>query len=260
MVAKQGAVILLGLVLAAAMLVLGWWQLQVYQESGDQATQERLNQPALDLAVSAPAGSDAGESFGRTVQMTGTYDSTRQFLVPSPTDPGSYRVITAFVQDNGTAVAVSRGVLRGSPDSVPAPPTGHLTQEGVLMPSEATDERPVGPGELSSVRISVLAQEWPWPLVSGFVTLSDADTTAGLEYQAPTMPREGGALRNGAYAVQWWVFAAFAVGLGLKMAHDFGREARLEAGALDPQGIPDTIVDPPDDVVGTTPAEKVRQP
>lgn len=264
-VAKQAAVIVVGIVLAGVMIMLGWWQLQVYRESGDQAAQERINQPALELAEVAPAGADAGESFGRTVRLTGTYDSSRQVLVPDAVDDDVYRVVTAFVQDSGDAVAVVRGTYRGDPAAVPEPPSGHLTQQGVLMPNEGTDDRPVGPGQLSSVRISVLAQEWPWPLVSGFVTLDEADTTPGLEYRAPAMPREGGALRNGAYAVQWWVFAAFAVGLGLKMAHDFGREARLQTAeptaATEPTTEADPAVEPQTgEDAGTDPAQKVRQP
>lgn len=230
---KQAAVVLLGLVLAAAMVMLGWWQLEVYQESGDQASAARLAEPAVGLADVAPAGAEAGEYYGRTVRITGNYDVARQVLVPDVARPGTFRVVTAFIDSRGDAVAVVRGVHSGDPGDVPAPPSGTVTQEGILMPSEATDETPVEPGQLSSVRLSVLAQQWPWPLVAGFVTLTADDTTPGLAFEAPELPREGGALRNGAYAIQWWVFAAFAVGLGLKMARDFGREAQLESIRLE---------------------------
>lgn len=237
---KQAAVILLGLVLAAGMGVLGWWQLEVYQESGAQAAAARVAEPAVDLGEVAPAGGQAGDFYGRTVRITGHYDPTRQFLVPDVARPDTFRVVTAFVETTGDAVAVVRGVHTGDPGTVPPPPEGAITHEGVLMPSEATDDTPVDEGQLSSVRLSVLAQEWPWPLVGGFVTLSPELTTPGLEFEAPALPREGGALRNGAYALQWWVFAAFAVGLGFKMAHDFGREARrasvhLELATADPE-------------------------
>jgi hypothetical protein len=34
-------------------------------------------------------------------------------------------------------------------------------------------------------------------------------------------------LRNGAYAVQWWVFAAFAIGMAIKISRDLGRPRQL---------------------------------
>lgn len=231
---KQAGVILLGFVLAAAMMVLGVWQFEVFRESGDKAIAARLAEPALDLAVVAPAGQQAGEAYGRTVVLRGHYAPDSQVLVPDPVRPATYRVVSAFVLDNGTAVAVVRGVRQGDPSDITPPPTGRIEQFGVFMPSEPTTNDPVGPGELSSVRVSVLAQRWTWPLVSGFVTLDAAGAQAqGFLHEPPALPREGGELRNGAYAVQWWVFAAFAIGLGLKMARDFGREGgRRGAGPV----------------------------
>lgn len=224
-VLKQAGVVMIGLVLAVAMLLLGWWQFSVFRESGDRAVQERISAPALDLAAVAPAGSRPGDAYGRTVRFSGHYVPASQLLVPEPGQPEVYRVVTPFVQDNGTAVAVVRGIHRGSPDSVPPPPDGQVAQEGVLMPSEPTDDRRLPDGQLSSVRISVLAQSWQWPLVAGFATL-DAELSEGqqLIHSPPEMPREGGEFRNAAYAVQWWVFAAFAVAMGIKIARDFGRE------------------------------------
>lgn len=228
---KQAGVIVLGLLLATAMMVLGVWQFQVFQASGDRAIADRMAQPALELALVAPAGSQGGEAYGRTVVVRGSYAADSQVLVPDPVRSDTYRVVVAIVQDTGTAVAVVRGVHHGPRSTVPAPPTGRVEQYGVFLPSEPTTDDPVGAGEISSVRVSVLAQRWSWPLASGFVTLDEPTArTQGLAYELPELPREGGELRNGAYAVQWWVFAAFAIGLGLKMARDLGREDRHGQG------------------------------
>jgi cytochrome oxidase assembly protein ShyY1 len=94
-----------------------------------------------------------------------------------------------------------------------------LTQTGILLPSEQsslpTDE---------SVRVQVLAQRWPGPLVDGLVVLSAADARAqSLEPAPASLPEARGRLRNAAYALQWWVFAAFTVFMAIRMARDSGR-------------------------------------
>ena len=74
------------------------------------------------------------------------------------------------------------------------------------------------------MELPVLAQEWPGPLIDGFVTLSSADAAQqGLEHATIALPDGSGRLRNGAYAVQWWVFAAFTVVMAVRMA----RESRV---------------------------------
>ncbi|MGD7707436.1 SURF1 family protein [Microlunatus sp. Y2014] len=229
---KQGVALLVGLVAAAAMMMLGIWQLEVYQEAGDRATQERIAAPPMDLRTVAPAGQAPNSAYGHTVTFSGHYLPQTQILVPDETIPGEYRVLIAFQQDDGPVVPVVRGVWSGAPESVPEAPTGTLGQRGVLMPAEPNDNRVLPPGQLSTVNLSALAQTWPAPMVSGFVTLSEPlAQTQGLAYELPEMPREGGELRNGAYAVQWWLFAAFAVALGIKMARDFHKEYMAEVAA-----------------------------
>ncbi|MGD7789237.1 SURF1 family protein [Propionibacteriaceae bacterium Y1700] len=227
---KQAAAITVGLVGAVVMLWLGLWQYRVYVESGSEAARQRAVENTVALQQVAPAGREVTDGFGRIVTFRGSYDPGSQILVPDPDDPGRYRVVTALVQSDGTAVPVVRGTFTGpaglsGPDG-PPPPTGTVAQQGLLLPSEPTDDTPVAAGQLSTVRVSVLAQTWPWPLTAGFVTLDQPLAAAqGLEYREPELPREGGELRNGAYAMQWWVFAAFSVGMGVKAARDIGRTA-----------------------------------
>lgn len=257
---KQAAAVAVGLVLAVVMLLLGWWQINVFRESGDRAVQERINAPALELTEVAPAGSRPGDAYGRTVRFSGHYEPSGQLLVPEPGDTEAYRVVTPFIQHDGTAVAVVRGVHVGSPATVPAAPTGELVQEGVLMPSEPTDDQHLPEGQLSSVRISVLAQTWQWPLVAGFATLQPELSAEQHLAESPVeMPREGGEMRNAAYAVQWWVFAAFAVGMSIKIARDLGREYEAELVRQLQQSQDDGSDDPPEDEDTTERATTVVQ-
>ena len=117
--------------------------------------------------------------------------------------------------------------------TAPAPPDGQLTQTGVLLPSEEAGDAlaPTGRGVgLPSVRVPVLAQTWPGPMVDGFVVLSADDARAcGLAPAPLALPEGQGRLRNGAYAAQWWIFGLFAVVMSARIARDLGRRSELDA-------------------------------
>jgi surfeit locus 1 family protein len=225
---KQTGVVALGVFLAAAMVVLGIWQLDVYQRQGGEAAARKAAAPPVALTTLAPAADAVGNGYGRRVTFSGTYDPGLQVLVPGD---GGFRVLTGLRQDDGSVVAVVRGT-EPTPEQ-PAPPTGEVTRVGVLLPSEelADSTAPLPDGQLASVRLPTLAQTWPSPLVNGFVTL-DAETSAseGLRPAPVDLPEVQGRLRNGAYALQWWVFAAFALGMSIRVARDIGR---LEERDLD---------------------------
>ena len=74
-----------------------------------------------------------------------------------------------------------------------------------------------------------LAQLWPQPLIDGYLVLSAPDAEAqGLEPVPLVLPEGQGRLRNGAYAVQWWIFAAFAVLMAAKIARDLGEPSDID--------------------------------
>ena len=80
--------------------------------------------------------------------------------------------------------------------------------------------------QLTPVRVPELAQTWPGPLVDGFVTLSADDAARqGLEPAPLALPEGRGRLRNGAYAMQWWLFAGFAVVMAARIARDLHPES-----------------------------------
>ena len=237
---QQVLILLLALALASAMVVLGIWQLRVYTSQGAAAAAQRVAAPPVPLRGVAPAGAAVTDGYGRTVTVDGRYDSSLQVLVPV-SDRGPYRVLTGLRQDDGSVVAVVRGLVDTGP--APAAPSGAVHQTGVLLPSEESE--PGGPapaGRLSSVRLPLLAQQWPGPLVNGFVTLSSNDAQAQHLVPAPvTLPEARGRLRNGAYAIQWWLFAGFTLVMAVRMARDFGRR---EAGGSD-EGVSEITTEPP---------------
>jgi surfeit locus 1 family protein len=166
----------------------------------------------VPLTKVAPAGAPVRDGYGRTVTFRGSYEAAHQVLVPVADRTDAYRVVTLLRQDDGSAVAVVRGVTAES-QSAP-PPAGPQASSGILLPSE--ESAADGPEELGSVRVPQLAQQWPGPLVDGFVTLTAAEASGqGLE---PAVGR--GRLRNGAYAMQWWLFAGFTLVMSVRMARD----------------------------------------
>ncbi len=220
---RQLAVVVVGCALAAVMVLLGLWQLQVFREQGQAASAARAAEPAVDLASVARPGDPVLDGYGRTVAFSCRYLPETQLRVPLTGSPTVDRVLTGCRLDGGGVVAVARGTV-GSGATVSDPPGGAVVGTGLLLPSEDAADSSVSGGRLSSVRIPVLAQDWPGPLVDGYIVLAPADAQAqGLDPVPVVLPEARGRLRNGAYALQWWVFAAFAIAMAGHIARDIGR-------------------------------------
>lgn len=228
-IAKQAGVILLGLVAAGIMVGLGLWQLGVYSSQGSRVAVQRAADPSVELSAVAGPGRPVGDAYGRTVEVTGRYDPRLQLPVPIDGDPGHDRVLTALLLPAGGAVPVVRGVVQAG-SILPAPPGGQVSLSGVFLPSEPDPQRnPSLGGELSSVQLPVLAQRWAPTLSNGFITASAAEARAeGLSPAEVVLPEGQGRLQNAAYALQWWVFAGFALVMAGRMARDIGRLADYE--------------------------------
>ncbi len=133
---------------------------------------------------------------------------------------GTGRVVTALLLADGRVVAIARGVGSGRE----VPPTGELTQTGVFLPTEAAADWAVPTGTYGSVRLQALAQVWPQPVVSGYVTLDASEAKAqGLGAAPVVLPTLDGEFRNAGYALQWWAFAAFAVVMSVLIARNYRR-------------------------------------
>lgn len=209
----------IGLVLTAVMLGLGLWQMQSFRDQGRDALIARMHETAVELTDVAPAGQEPGDAYGRTVRVAGSYLPEQQLLIPVPHNPDRFRVLTALQLADGSVVAVVRGVS-ASP-SPPPPPIGEVIQHGVFLPSEAAPEQALPSGQLGTVRLPLLAQSWPQPLVPGFVNLdSEGATAQGMTAAEVTLPTNAGEARNQGYALQWWIFAAAAVAATVKLSRD----------------------------------------
>jgi cytochrome oxidase assembly protein ShyY1 len=162
------------------------------------------------------------------VSFEGTYDPALQLPVPAEDGTGEFRVLTGLRRADGSVLAVVRGVVSGP--IAPPPPIGEVQQVGVLLPTEEHLAGADPPnGQIASVRLPSLAQQWPGPLIDGFVTLSRADSVnQGMAPAELQLPESGGRARKVAYVGQWWLFAAFTLFMAFRMARDLGvREAEV---------------------------------
>jgi surfeit locus 1 family protein len=217
---KQVLVIVLGIGLAGAMAALGFWQLGVSEAQGAAAAERRAAAPPVPLSSVARAGEPATDGYGRSVTFEGTYDPALQLLVPM--EGGQFRVLTGLRQADGSVLVVVRGVV--SDPNAPSPPSGLVEQVGVLLPTEEhLPGADLPAGQIASVRLPALVQEWPGPMIGGYVNLSSADAMSqGLTPAALRLPEAPGRLRNGAYSLQWWLFAAFTLFMAFRVARDIG--------------------------------------
>ena len=221
---KQALIVAFGTIVALVMVLLGLWQMQVFVDEGDRSVQARAEQPPVPLFDYVNPDGTVGDIYGRPVTLTGRYLPDQQVIVPA--EDGTLRVLTAFQVADGRVVPVVRGATKDRALARPAP-TGSRTETGLFLPGEGDDARPVGPGELSSVRTPLLAQRWPQRLAPGFVTLGESGSAAhGLSRAGLTLPHGDGSFQNGGYALQWWIFAAFGLGMSLKLAQSLGQRDR----------------------------------
>lgn len=242
---KQILLLTVALVIAGVMVMLGLWQMQVFEDDAETDARLRAEQPAMPLARVAQPAEQTRDGYGRTVTFSGKYLPERQFVLPVAERPGHVRVLTALERSDGSLVPVVRGEA-ASADEIPPPPTGVVAQRGLFLASEAPAEGTFAPDQLGAVRLSIVAQRWTRPMVPGFVTLDAPDATAqGLEQADVTLPEGGGSAQNSGYALQWWVFAGFGLIMAGKFARDLGKNR-------------DLVVESPRDVA--TPDETTQTP
>lgn len=210
--AKQVTAIVCGFIVAVAMVLLGLWQMNRFQLSVEDIAAERAAMPAVDLAPAVHDDGSVDDVYGRQVKFSGEYLPEYEQVVGTT----EARVVTAFKMSDGRHLAVVRGGVDEG-DEPAEPPAGPQDVEAVFTASDHAQERPAG-----SVRLQQLAQEWPSPLVAGYVTLSEADSAAqGLKAVEAELPEQQGTAMHQGYALQWWVFAAAAIAFSVFLARQF---------------------------------------
>jgi len=212
---------LLALVLVTSAGLLGWWQLEAWQE--------RRTAEAVDLTESAPIpladalGADDAfpeSALGRPVEVEGSWLPDDTFQVVDRTGgpdgaTGSWVVTPVTVTGTGSVLPVVRGWVAagGVPPQAPA---GEVTLVARLQPSDPSTAADPDPDddELPALRVPDVAQRVEADLYSGYAVAvrgqpgTESLGEATLE-QLPA-PSRFTAVRNLLYALEWWVFGLFA--------------------------------------------------
>ncbi len=223
---------------------LGLWQLSRAQDDDNRqfATQQaaRQTQPLTEVIEPSDPFPDDGSNV--PVQASGSYVSDLQFVVPGRVLDGreGYWVITPLRTEGGALLPVLRGWVE-APHDAGTPDTTPRRVFGTLAPAESPVEGSELPqGQRASVDLASLVNEWPTPIYNAFIFATDEQPAVSQGEAQPVPPPAlgGGGLDWGnlGYALQWWVFGAFAT----YMYWRFLREAAHPPGAAH-QSSPSTL-------------------
>ncbi|MFW6868879.1 SURF1 family protein [Nocardioides sp. CPCC 206347] len=219
---------LLALVCIAFAAGMGLWQYDAWQE---RRAAERVDlteaEPVPLTDVLGPDQPFQTAGLGRPVEVRGTFLAEGTVLVSDRESadgkPGRWLVTPISVGAPGApAVPVVRGWVPADTaiEDLPPPPSGEVDVLGWLQPTEAAGEPDDDPKDavVPALRIADLLQllDEDQDLYEAYVVteeplatdLADGVTAATLD-QLPPASRFTG-LRNILYAIEWWVFAAFA--------------------------------------------------
>ncbi len=246
------ALLVVALVLGGLFVAAGIWQYNVAQQDARQeALEEAQRRPVVPLTtVVEPHTAFPDEASNQRVEATGRYDADDQVLVVDRRLRGEagYWVLTPLtVAETGAHLAVVRGFVRSVDDARPPLVTGDVTVVGSLAPGESPREplQPLGPGQLASVDLARLVNAWDGDIYNAFVfAISETPDATGaggtgatavgaVQRVPPPEVPTGLTWRNAAYALQWWVFAAFALWMWGKMVRDEHRRT-TRAGTAAP--------------------------
>lgn len=228
---KWLALLALVCVVLVTFALLGLWQLNVARDKGHaEALARAAALPTVPLTDSLPPHTPmTSDLAGRAVTVSGTYDAQRGIVVTDRRlgERTGYWVVTPLVVDGtGARLAVVRGFAT-DPAAVPAPSAGPVTLAGMLAPGEAAPDKPVAlpPGQMQSVDLAALVNDWPGELYNAMLfptsqTPPAPDTGALTHIPPPDLLAEGMSWRNLAYALQWWIFALFALYMWWRMVRE----------------------------------------
>jgi len=243
---------LLAVVLVVAAGVLGFWQVDAWQERRAAEAEDVTRADPVPLGeVLGPDDPFPGDRVGQPVTVEGTWlaDATRFVSGRVRDGEEGYWMVSPLLLDDGAAIPVVLGWVEtpvAAPDWWQA--SGDLV--GWLQPPEGTGTTDTDPGDdvLPQLRTADLVQLVDEDLYGGYVVARDG--VAGLPAADLAQLPEAGrftALRNLLYGVEWWVFGGFALFVWWRWVRDSTHEPEDDADAdstdadSNDESAPDTV-------------------
>lgn len=248
---------LLALVLIAAFIAFGFWQLDRLgqKRAANEVQIERQALPPLQLAAGSAdtgllLGVDNAASLDlRHAEATGTYLPEAELLLRSRSwngQPG-WHVLTPLQLDGGRQLLVDRGWVPYDHDTVPVlpatPPDGQVTVSGVLRATERPPSgigasfAPRNPEGTEALRATwyvdlerLAASQLPDLLPAAWLLLQEQSPAQSSELPRPGFIEEPDEGPHLGYALQWFSFAAVGIiGYALLMRRVLRDAARAGA-------------------------------
>lgn len=244
---------LLAIVCVGIAAGFGLWQYDAWQVRRDAERVDLTHtEPVAIDAVIGPDDPFPGDRVGQPVRVSGTWVPEGTVLIDGrETGAGrvGYWVVTPLTSGgpDESAVPVVRGWLDEAA-AVPDPPTGEAELVGWLQPPEGTGALDEDPADdiLPQLRIADIVQRVPGDLYSAYLVIDSESTTdiggtnpgtTGLhEATLDQLPPAGTftALRNLLYALEWFLFAGFALFIWWRYVRDnLAAEGEQSDAALD---------------------------
>jgi surfeit locus 1 family protein len=235
---RYRAVHLLALVAVATAGALGFWQYDAWHSRREaEAVDLTRVEPEPLAAVMGPDDPFPGTKIGQPVVLDGTWVPGGTLYISGREHDGrdGFWVVTplAITGADDPALPVVRGWVADPADAPPAP-SGTAEFVGWLQPAEGTGASDDDPADdvLPQLRIADVIQHVDQDLYGAYVVA--ADPADGLEQaDLDQLPDAGSftALRNLLYALEWWVFGAFAIFIWWRYLRD---TVQREDAAEDP--------------------------
>jgi cytochrome oxidase assembly protein ShyY1 len=209
--------------LAALFVRLGFWQLA---RRAEVSAQERT----FASRSSGPPVEMPGRSEDRPylkVVVRGTYDPGHQHVLLNRPKHGRNgdHVLTPLRLDDGRALVVDRGFVPNG-TGVPAPPPGPVEVTGLLWPADPPTRYGVKErGALKVSRVDIGQLALPYRAEPVYLHLLDQEPASVPP--EPAAPPVRSSRNNLSYAVQWFSFAAIALGGHAAVLRRQGRSGRL---------------------------------
>lgn len=236
--------LLLALAIAAGFALLGQWQLSRAIESGHvEKTPSETVMPLADAAT--PGEPIRTTSTGQKVEASGHFVAGDEQLIAGRLNngPTGYWVLSHFVVDGSGSIPVARGwaadadAARAAADDLATASADTVTITGRLLPTEAPEEPAEGhdPHEMTTVAVAALVNLWSdvdgGAIYSAYIV--DTEAAPGLEVIYSPPPQQQVELNwlNVFYAIEWVVFAGFAIFLWYRLVKDAYVREQEEADA-----------------------------
>ena len=229
----------LTLVVVATCVRLGIWQLDRLEQrrAFNALVRAREAMPAEPIARLLPTGGAArpDDVAYRRATAEGRYDPAREVLLFGRAlggRPGSH-VLTPLLLPDGRAIVVDRGWVPLDVEDAPvpgaAPPASPVRVEGVLLPPETDDPAALAGDRMDRVSLAALARRLPYPMLPVYLELRRQEPPPG-PLPRPAPPPELTEGPHLSYAVQWFQFAAVAVGVDAALVRRELRGTPTDAG------------------------------